>query len=92
MIGNQYGVVSKQADRMLWGMTTASKKIKADLFDYESDRMRFTEEQLAKWTNPKFAGTVNEQGTKKLNQQAITYAFGLIILPLVSFAAYTQLR
>ena len=92
VIGNQYGIVSKQAGRMLWGMTTASKTMKADLFDYESDRRKYTEEQLARWTNPKFVGTINEEDAKELNQQAITYAFGLIILPLTSFAAYVQLR
>jgi hypothetical protein len=35
-VGNPHGTVSKQADRMIWGMTTASTKMKADQFDYDA--------------------------------------------------------
>ena len=35
-VGNPHGQVSKQADRMIWGMTTASTKMKADQFDYDA--------------------------------------------------------
>ena len=92
VLGNQYGVVSKQAERMLWGMTTASKKMKSDLFDYESDRRKFTEDALEKWVNPKWRSMEeDEEEAKKLNEQAIAFAFGLVVLPLMSFVAYLNI-
>ena len=61
-IGNQYGNVSKQADRMVWGMTTASKKMKADLFDYmDSAKLDAYDEYLIKMANEKFAGEIDEE-------------------------------
>ena len=90
--GNQYGLVSKQAERMLWGMTTASKKMKADLFDYESDRRKFTEDALEKWVNPKWRSREEDvEEAKKLNEQAIMFVFGLVGLPLISFIAYLNI-
>ena len=92
VLGNQYGVVSKQAERMLWGMTTASKKMKSDLFDYESDRRKFTEDALEKWVNPKWRSMEeDEEEAKKLNEQAIAFAFGLVVLPLMSFVVYLNI-
>ena len=92
VLGNQYGVVSKQAERMLWGMTTASKKMKSDLFDYESDRRKFTEDALEKWVNPKWRSMEeDEEEAKKLNEQAIAFAFGLVSLPLMSFVVYLNI-
>ena len=92
VLGNQYGLVSKQAERMLWGMTTASKKMKADLFDYESDRRKFTEDALEKWVNPKWRSREeDDEEAKKLNEQAIIFVFGLVVLPLISFIAYLNI-
>ena len=92
VLGNQYGLVSKQAERMLWGMTTASKKMKADLFDYESDRRKFTEDALEKWVNPKWRSREeDDEEAKKLNEQAIMFVFGLVVLPLISFIAYLNI-
>ena len=92
VLGNQYGLVSKQAERMLWGMTTASKKMKADLFDYESDRRKFTEDALEKWVNPKWRSREEDvEEAKKLNEQAIMFVFGLVVLPLISFIAYLNI-
>tara|TARA_B110000483_G_scaffold209677_1_gene256152 strand:- start:7098 stop:8657 length:1560 start_codon:yes stop_codon:yes gene_type:complete len=92
VLGNQYGLVSKQAERMLWGMTTASKKMKADLFDYESDRRKFTEDALEKWVNPKWRSREeDDEEAKKLNEQAIMFVFGLVGLPLISFIAYLNI-
>ena len=92
VLGNQYGMVSKQAERMLWGMTTASKKMKADLFDYESDRRKYTEDALEKWVNPKWRSREeDDEEAKKLNEQAIMFVFGLVVLPLMSFVAYLNI-
>ena len=92
VLGNQYGMVSKQAERMLWGMTTASKKMKADLFDYESDRRKYTEDALEKWVNPKWRSREeDDEEAKKLNEQAIIFVFGLVFLPLMSFVAYLNI-
>ena len=92
VLGNQYGMVSKQAERMLWGMTTASKKMKADLFDYESDRRKYTEDALEKWVNPKWRSREeDDEEAKKLNEQAIMFVFGLVFLPLMSFVAYLNI-
>ena len=92
VLGNQYGLLSKQAERMLWGMTTASKKMKADLFDYESDRRKFTEDALEKWVNPKWRSREEDvEEAKKLNEQAIMFVFGLVVLPLISFIAYLNI-
>ena len=40
-VGNPHGQVSKQADRMIWGMTTASTKMKADQFDYDAIKDKY---------------------------------------------------
>ena len=40
-IGNQYGRISKQADQLIWGMTTAAKKMKADQFDYDGIKDKY---------------------------------------------------
>lgn len=40
-VGNPHGQVSKQADRMIWGMTTASAKMKADQFDYDAIKDKY---------------------------------------------------
>ena len=40
-VGNPHGQVSKQADRMIWGMTSASKMMKADQFDYDGVKDRY---------------------------------------------------
>ena len=86
-------MVSKQADRMLWGMNFASQKMKADLFDYESDRKKYVEEKLVQWTNPKWRSKEeDEEESRKLNQQAVAFVLGMVVLPLASFVAYLELR
>lgn len=93
VLGNQYGMVSKQADRMLWGMNFASQKMKADLFDYENDRKKYVEEKLVQWTNPKWRSKEeDEEESRKLNQQAVAFVLGMVVLPLASFVAYLELR
>lgn len=86
-IGNQYGNVSKQADRMVWGMTTASKKMKADLFDYmDSAKLDAYDEYLIKMANEKFAGEIDEEEVRELNNQAIATLAVLFGTPLLFFA------
>jgi len=86
-IGNQYGNVSKQADRMVWGMTTASKKMKADLFDYmDSAKLDAYDEYLIRMANEKFAGEIDEEEVRALNNQAIATLVVLFGTPLLFFA------
>ena len=40
-IGNKFGRISKQADQLIWGMTTAAKKMKADQFDYDGIKDKY---------------------------------------------------
>ena len=89
-IGNQYGTVSKQADRMVWGMTTASRKMKADLFDYmDAAKLDAYDEYLIKMANEKFAGEINEEEVKELNAQAIATMAVLFGAPALLFAYLT---
>jgi len=86
-IGNQYGNVSKQADRMVWGMTTATKKMKADLFDYmDSAKLDAYDEYLIRMANEKFAGEIDEEEVRALNNQAIATLVVLFGTPLLFFA------
>lgn len=89
-IGNQYGTVSKQADRMVWGMTTASRKMKADLFDYmDAAKLDAYDEYLIKMANEKFAGEIDEEEVKELNAQAIATMAVLFGAPALLFAYLT---
>jgi tetratricopeptide (TPR) repeat protein len=89
-IGNQYGNVSKQADRMIWGMTTASKKMKSDLFDYmDAAKLDAYDEYLIKMANEKFAGEIDEEEVKALNTQAMLTMVGLFGAPMLLFAYLT---
>lgn len=89
-IGNQYGTVSKQADRMVWGMTTASRKMKADLFDYmDAAKLDAYDEYLIKMANEKFAGEINEEEVKELNAQAVATMAVLFGAPALLFAYLT---
>ena len=90
-IGNQYGNVSKQADRMIWGMTTASKKMKSDLFDYmDAAKLDAYDEYLIKMANEKFAGEIDEEEVKALNTQAMLTMVGLFGTPMLLFAYLTS--
>ena len=89
-IGNQYGTVSKQADRMVWGMTTASRKMKADLFDYmDAAKLDAYDEYLIKMANEKFAGEIDEEEVKELNAQAVATMAVLFGAPALLFAYLT---
>lgn len=89
-IGNQYGTVSKQADRMVWGMTTASRKMKADLFDYmDAAKLDAYDEYLIKMANEKFAGEIDEEEVKELNAQAVATMVVLFGAPALLFAYLT---
>ena len=91
-IGNQYGTVSKQADRMLWGMTTASKKMKADLFDYmDAAKLDAYDEYLIKMANEKFAGEIDEEEVRELNTQAVVAMLALFGTPAL-FLAYLTMQ
>lgn len=87
-VGNQYGNVSKQSDRMIWGMTTASRKMKSDLFDYmDAAKLDAYDEYLIKMANNKFSGDIDEEEEKQLRSTAITTMAVLFGTPLV-FLAY----
>ena len=91
-IGNQYGTISKQADRMMWGMTTASQKMKADLFDYmDAAKLDAYDEYLIKMANEKFAGEIDEEEVKRLNTQAVLTMIVLFGTPAI-FLAYLTMQ
>ena len=72
---------------MVWGMTTASKKMKADLFDYmDSAKLDAYDEYLIKMANEKFAGEIDEEEVRELNNQAIATLAVLFGTPLLFFA------
>ena len=86
-IGNQYGNVSKQADRMVWGMTTASRKMKADLFDYmDAAKLDAYDQYLIRMANEKFAGEIDEEEVRALNTQAVVTMGVLFGTPILFFA------
>ena len=83
-IGNQYGNVSKQADRMVWGMTTASRKMKSDLFDYiDAAKLDAYDEYLIKMANNKFGGDIDEEEERQLQSTAVSTMVVLFGAPLV---------
>jgi len=86
-IGNQYGNVSKQADRMVWGMTTASRKMKSDLFDYiDAAKLDAYDEYLIKMANNKFGGDIDEEEERQLQSTAVSTMVVLFGAPLVLLA------
>ena len=89
VLGNQYGVVSKCL--MLWGMTTASKKMKSDLFDYESDRRKFTEDALEKWVNPKWRSMEEDEEEAKAERTSDCVCVRVGSFALMSFVVYLNI-
>ena len=83
-IGNPHGQVSKLADRMIWGMTTASTKMKADQFDYDTIKDKY-DPFLIKMTTERQDWKIekmDEEEEKALKNMTIGSILGVLAIPL----------
>jgi len=82
-VGCPHGKVSKMADRMIWGMTTASKKMKADQFDYDGIKDKY-DPFLIKMTTERQDWKIEsdpeeEEALKKVTAASVAF---VVALPL----------
>ena len=83
-VGNPYGKISKQADNLIWGMTTAAKKMKADQFDYDGIKDKY-DPFLIKMTNEKREWQGQEmtpEEEEELNKMTFGSIAFVVALPL----------
>ena len=89
-VGNPHGTVSKQADRMIWGMTTASTKMKADQFDYDAIKDKY-DPFLIKMTNEKKEWKIETNPEEEERLERVTGATVLAVfavpLAMIGFIA-----
>lgn len=91
-VGNPHGQVSKQADRMIWGMTSASKMMKADQFDYDGVKDKY-DPFLIKMTTERQDWKIQtdpeeEEALQKMTvgSVALVFAIPLAMGALIAFA------
>jgi hypothetical protein len=84
-IGNPYGRISKQADQIIWGMTTAVTKMKANQFEhdpikdtYDPYLIKMTVNKSKEWsTTPRAVDPEEEESLKKITAASIAFVVGL---------------
>lgn len=91
-VGNPHGTVSKQADRMIWGMTTASKKMKADQFDYDAIKDTY-DPFLIKMTTERQDWKIETDPEEEATLAKITYgAIAAVMAIPVAFGLFLAAR
>ena len=91
-VGNPHGQVSKQADRMIWGMTTASTKMKADQFDYDAIKDKY-DPFLIKMTTERQDWKIETDPEEEETLAKITYgAIAAVMAIPVAFGLFLAAR
>lgn len=91
-VGNPHGQVSKQADRMIWGMTTASTKMKADQFDYDAIKDTY-DPFLIKMTTERQDWKIEADPEEEAALARVTQlAVAAVMAVPVAFGAFLALR
>jgi hypothetical protein len=91
-VGNPHGKVSKMADRMIWGMTTASTKMKADQFDYDAIKNTYDPFLIKMTTERQDWKIVNDPEEEENLRRATVGSIAAVAAIPIAFLAFLAAR